>query len=77
MMNNGLNGLEIAERLKLPDVLAKRWFIRGNYGTTGSNAKAIYQRYLGWYDFRITRKLADEFSFSFGTPGGLFFADEL
>jgi alkyl sulfatase BDS1-like metallo-beta-lactamase superfamily hydrolase len=50
MMNNGLTGLEIAERLKLPDVLAKRWFIRGNYGTTGSNAKAIYQRYLGWYD---------------------------
>jgi len=43
-------GSEIAERLKLPDVLAKRWFIRGNYGTTGSNAKAIYQRYLGWYD---------------------------
>jgi len=50
MMNNGLTGSEIAERLKLPDVLARRWFIRGNYGTTGSNAKAIYQRYLGWYD---------------------------
>ena len=29
MMNNGLTGSEIAERLKLPDVLAKRWFIRG------------------------------------------------
>jgi alkyl sulfatase BDS1-like metallo-beta-lactamase superfamily hydrolase len=50
MMNNGLTGSEIAERLTLPDVLAKRWFLRGNYGTTSHNAKAIYQRYLGWYD---------------------------
>jgi alkyl sulfatase BDS1-like metallo-beta-lactamase superfamily hydrolase len=50
MMNNGLTGAEIAERLTLPDVLAKRWFLRGNYGTTSHNAKAIYQRYLGWYD---------------------------
>jgi len=50
MMNNGLSGSEIAERLKLPDVLAKRWFLSGNYGTTSHNAKAIYQRYLGWYD---------------------------
>jgi alkyl sulfatase BDS1-like metallo-beta-lactamase superfamily hydrolase len=49
-MNNGLTGSEIAERLTLPDVLAKRWFLRGNYGTTSHNAKAIYQRYLGWYD---------------------------
>ena len=50
MMNNGLTGSEIAERLTLPDALAKRWFLRSNYGTTSHNAKAIYQRYLGWYD---------------------------
>jgi alkyl sulfatase BDS1-like metallo-beta-lactamase superfamily hydrolase len=50
MMNNGLTASEIAERLTLPDVLATRWFLRGNYGTTSHNAKAIYQRYLGWYD---------------------------
>jgi alkyl sulfatase BDS1-like metallo-beta-lactamase superfamily hydrolase len=45
MMNNGLTASEIAERLTLPDVLATRWFLRGNYGTTSHNAKAIYQRY--------------------------------
>ncbi len=50
MMNNGLTGSEIAERIKLPDVLARRWFNRGNYGTMSHNTKAIYQRYLGWYD---------------------------
>ena len=50
MMNDGMTGSEIAERLTLPDTLAKRWFLRGNYGTTSHNAKAIYQRYLGWYD---------------------------
>jgi alkyl sulfatase BDS1-like metallo-beta-lactamase superfamily hydrolase len=50
LMNNGLTAPEIAEELKLPDVLAKQWFNRGYYGTVSHNAKAIYQRYLGWYD---------------------------
>jgi alkyl sulfatase BDS1-like metallo-beta-lactamase superfamily hydrolase len=49
-MNAGLNGAEIAEVLKLPDVLAKQWFNRGYYGTMSHNSKAIYQRYMGWYD---------------------------
>jgi alkyl sulfatase BDS1-like metallo-beta-lactamase superfamily hydrolase len=50
LMNNGLTATEIAEELKLPEVLAKQWFNRGYYGTMSHNAKAIYQRYLGWYD---------------------------
>jgi len=50
LMNNGLAGAEIAEQLQLPEPLAKRWFNRANYGTLSHNAKAIYQRYLGWYD---------------------------
>ena len=50
LMNKGLTGAEIAEQLELPDPLAKRWFNRGNYGTVSHNAKAVYQRYLGWYD---------------------------
>ena len=36
--------------LKLPDVLAKQWFNRGYYGTMSHNSKAVYQRYMGWYD---------------------------
>jgi alkyl sulfatase BDS1-like metallo-beta-lactamase superfamily hydrolase len=50
MMNQGLNGTEIAEQLRLPAPLASKWFNQGYYGTLSHNAKAIYQRYLGWYD---------------------------
>ncbi len=50
LMNSGLTSAEIAEVLKLPDVLARQWFNRGYYGTISHNSKAIYQRYLGWYD---------------------------
>ena len=45
-----LSLLEIAERLALPKSLASTWHVRGYYGTISHNAKAIYQRYLGWYD---------------------------
>ncbi|MEP5265132.1 MAG: alkyl sulfatase dimerization domain-containing protein, partial [Nitratireductor sp.] len=50
LINTGLTATEIAEVLKLPDVLAKQWYNRGYYGTMSHNAKAIYQRYIGWYD---------------------------
>lgn len=50
LMNAGLTPREIAEVLKLPDVLARQWFNRGYYGTMSHNAKAVYQRYMGWYD---------------------------
>jgi alkyl sulfatase BDS1-like metallo-beta-lactamase superfamily hydrolase len=50
LMNSGLTPTEIAEELALPEVLAMQWFNRGYYGTMSHNSKAIYQRYLGWYD---------------------------
>jgi alkyl sulfatase BDS1-like metallo-beta-lactamase superfamily hydrolase len=50
LMNSGFTPSEIAEVLELPDVLAKQWFNRGYYGTMSHNAKAVYQRYMGWYD---------------------------
>jgi alkyl sulfatase BDS1-like metallo-beta-lactamase superfamily hydrolase len=50
LMNHGLKAVEIAERLALPASLARTWHVRGYYGTISHNAKAIYQRYLGWYD---------------------------
>ena len=50
MMNMGFTGPEIAEQLKLPETLASRWFNQGYYGTLSHNSKAVYQRYLGWYD---------------------------
>ena len=50
LMNQGLTGPEIAERIALPPSLARRWFNRGYYGTMNHNSKAVYQRYMGWYD---------------------------
>lgn len=50
LMNKGLTAPEIAEVIALPEPLAKQWYNRGYYGTMRHNAKAVYQRYLGWYD---------------------------
>jgi len=50
LMNDGLTPNEIAETLALPEALASQWYNRGYYGTMSHNSKAIYQRYLGWYD---------------------------
>lgn len=50
MMNEGLTGEEIADRIALPDSLAKEWYNRGYYGTMRHNSRAIYQRYMGFYD---------------------------
>ena len=50
LMNNGATASEIAEVLRLPDALGSQWFNRGYYGTMSHNSKAVYQRYMGWYD---------------------------
>jgi alkyl sulfatase BDS1-like metallo-beta-lactamase superfamily hydrolase len=50
MMNQGYTGEEIAEKIELPPGLANRWFNRGYYGTMVHNSRAVYQRYMGWYD---------------------------
>ena len=50
MMNQGMTGEEIAEAIKLPPELEAFWPGRGYYGTLKHNAKAVYQRYMGWYD---------------------------
>ncbi len=50
MMNSGLVGSEIADQIALPPALANAWFNRGYYGTMSFNSRAVYQRYMGWYD---------------------------
>lgn len=50
MMNQGLIGPEIAEEIKLPPELNDYWPDRGYYGTLKHNSRAVYQRYMGWYD---------------------------
>src|SRR6266481_3569079 len=50
LMNNGLTAAEIAETIRLPASLEGAWHGRGYYGHIRHNVKAIYQKYLGWYD---------------------------
>lgn len=50
LMNEGLTGPEIANRLALPEALDREWYNRGYYGTLSFNSRAVYQRYMGWYD---------------------------
>lgn len=50
LMNHGLTAPEIAEEIRLPASLAQVWQNRDYYGSVRHNIKAIYQRYLGWYD---------------------------
>ncbi|MCK1342469.1 MULTISPECIES: alkyl sulfatase dimerization domain-containing protein [unclassified Bradyrhizobium] len=50
LMNHGLTAAEIAETIQLPKSLEGAWHGRGYYGHIRHNVKAIYQKYLGWYD---------------------------
>lgn len=50
LANRGLVMTEIAEELELPPSLRHEFANRGYYGTVNHNAKAVYQRYLGWFD---------------------------
>ena len=50
LLNQGYTGPEIAEMIELPPALEQAWHTHGYYGSVSHNVKAIYQRYLGWYD---------------------------
>ena len=49
-INQGYTSDEISNMIKLPDKLAKVWYTRQYYGTVAHNSKAVYQKYMGWYD---------------------------
>ncbi|WP_243057875.1 alkyl/aryl-sulfatase [Nocardioides sp. SR21] len=50
LLNKGYVGAEIAEMFELSPGLDSAWHGRGYYGSISHNVKAVYQRYLGWYD---------------------------
>ncbi len=50
LMNQGYTMLEVGDMVKLPPGLDREWSVRDYYGSVSHNAKAVYQRYLGWYD---------------------------
>lgn len=55
MANHGHTPLEIANELVLPDEFKAEGHTRGYYGDLVHNAKAVYQRYLSWYDGNPSR----------------------
>lgn len=50
LLNRGDTGAEIAEEFRLPPALEHTWHTRGYYGSVSHNVKAVYQRYMGWFD---------------------------
>lgn len=50
LANQGLTMDEIAAEIELPDELGRFWSNRGYYGTVSHNARAVYQKYLGFFD---------------------------
>ncbi|OBJ05879.1 alkyl/aryl-sulfatase [Mycobacterium sp. 1465703.0] len=50
LLNQGHTGVEIAESFQLPPALEQAWHTHGYYGSVSHNVKAIYQRYMGWFD---------------------------
>lgn len=50
LLNQGYTGVEIAEMFQMPPVLERAWHTHGYYGSVSHNVKAVYQRYMGWFD---------------------------
>ena len=50
LANQGFTRLEIAEMLTLPAQLDRAWHNRGYYGSISHDVKAVYQKYLGFFD---------------------------
>lgn len=50
LLNQGYTGVEIAEMFQMPPALDQAWHARGYYGSVSHNVKAVYQRYMGWFD---------------------------
>lgn len=50
LVNRGYTGAEIAEMFQMPPALERAWHTHGYYGSVSHNVKAVYQRYMGWFD---------------------------
>ncbi|MCX5971329.1 MAG: MBL fold metallo-hydrolase, partial [Coprothermobacterota bacterium] len=50
LINKGYTPIEIAEAIKLPASLNTQWYTHGYYGSLSHDVKAVYQKYIGWYD---------------------------
>ncbi|HWR38463.1 MAG TPA: alkyl sulfatase dimerization domain-containing protein [Patescibacteria group bacterium] len=49
-INQGYTSDEISNMIALSEAMQKVWYTRPYYGTVAHNSKAVYQKYMGWYD---------------------------
>ncbi|ULT59636.1 MBL fold metallo-hydrolase [Neobacillus drentensis] len=50
LINQGFTLEEVGKLVKLPRSLSDEWYNSSFYGTANHNSKAVYQRYMGWYN---------------------------
>lgn len=50
LANEGYHLNEIGNEIKIPESISRTWYTRGHYGSYSFNARASYQKYLGFYD---------------------------
>ena len=50
LANHGFTKEEIAEQITLPDSLGHEFYNRGYYGTLHHNSRAVYVKYLGYFN---------------------------
>lgn len=50
LANKGLTAKEIAKKIEISEKLATNWFTRPYYGSVEINARAVYTKYLGFYN---------------------------
>ncbi len=48
--NQGFTAKEIARKIRLPEGLKKNWYTRPYYGALPMNARAVYIKYLGFFN---------------------------
>ncbi|KAF7874816.1 hypothetical protein EAF04_001990 [Stromatinia cepivora] len=49
-INDGQTPLEIAENIQMPPTLSTKTNLQGYYGSISHNAKAVYDKYMGWFN---------------------------
>lgn len=50
LINQGYTLEEVGRIVELPQSLKDEWYNSPFYGTVNHNAKAVYQKYMGWYN---------------------------
>lgn len=50
LINKGYTLDDVGRMVKFPESLSEEWYDSPFYGTVNHNVKAIYQKYIGWYN---------------------------